>query len=139
MVRKNYSAQMKESLMNSQGPIGNSESAPESTDHPFWVNIIVVSDCAEHWLVDKRVNIWAGSRSTSTDENSVEELEASGPMPKLRILRASRNRLQELDLGFFPNLRTLYLDNNALRSLGKLERLTKLENLSLRNQIGQAL
>lgn len=55
-------------------------------------------------------------------------------MTRLRILRASNNRLHSLDVGQFTNLRTLYLDNNALASLLKGERLVKLENLSMRNQ-----
>lgn len=58
-------------------------------------------------------------------------------MPRLRILRVSANRLQELDAGPFPNLRTLYADNNALGPLLKAHRLAKLENLSLRNQGGR--
>lgn len=82
-------------------------------------------------------------------------------MPKLRILRASHNRLQELDVGLIMNLRTLYADGNVLGSGGEggrarggasngragseggklknLDRLAKLENLSLRNQSGGAL
>ena len=60
-------------------------------------------------------------------------------MPKLRILRASGNRLVKVNLGPVANLRTLYLDNNSLVCLVKLERLTKLENLSVRNQGGKGL
>jgi Leucine-rich repeat (LRR) protein len=60
-------------------------------------------------------------------------------MAKLRIVRASRNRLEEIDLGWCSNLRTLYLDNNGLGSLTKLDGLTKVENLSLRNQSGPGL
>lgn len=55
-------------------------------------------------------------------------------MPRLRILRASGNRLKHLNVAPFPNLRTLYLDNNSLDTLVKAERLSKLENLSMRNQ-----
>lgn len=60
-------------------------------------------------------------------------------MPKLKILRASGNRLVRLNVAPMPNLRTLYLDNNSLTSLVKVEKLTKLENLSLRNQSGKGL
>jgi hypothetical protein len=73
------------------------------------------------------------------DDNSIGGLNAGGAMPRLRIIRTSRNRLQSLDLGCFPNIRTLYADNNALRSVVKLDKLTKLENLSLRNQVGHGL
>jgi Leucine-rich repeat (LRR) protein len=68
------------------------------------------------------------------DNNQVDHLEPGGVMPRLRILRASGNRLQRLNVAPFPNLRTLYVDNNSLDSLVKAERLAKLENLSMRNQ-----
>lgn len=60
-------------------------------------------------------------------------------MARLRILRVSGNRLRRLNVASFPNLRTLYADNNALTGLVKAERLTKLENLSLRNQTARGL
>ncbi|KAF8349237.1 hypothetical protein F5887DRAFT_945111 [Amanita rubescens] len=75
----------------------------------------------------------------NVDSNRVDKLETGGTMPKLRILRISGNRLQELNAASFPNLRTLYADNNSLVTLVKLDRLSKLENLSLRNQRGRAL
>lgn len=59
-------------------------------------------------------------------------------MPRLRILRVSNNRLQTLNASPFPNLRTLYADNNSLETILKANRLVKLENLSLRNQGGRA-
>lgn len=73
------------------------------------------------------------------DDNSLGELEAGGIMRKLRILRASSNRLRGLNVGQFPNLRTLYLDNNCVEGVVKLDRLPKLENLSLRYQSGRGL
>ncbi|KAI0930736.1 hypothetical protein AcV7_004839 [Taiwanofungus camphoratus] len=71
------------------------------------------------------------------DNNVLERLEAEGTMPRLRILRVSGNRLQQLNASTFPNLRTLYADNNSLGTITKAYRLTKLENLSLRNQSGR--
>ncbi len=59
-------------------------------------------------------------------------------MPRLRILRVCSNRLQQLNAAPFPNLRTLYADNNSLGPILKAHRLTKLEGLSLRNQSGRA-
>ncbi|KAM6494119.1 hypothetical protein JOM56_010480 [Amanita muscaria] len=73
------------------------------------------------------------------DNNQVDELGTNGSMPKLRILRISGNKLQQLNAASFPNLRTLYADNNSLVNLVKLDRLSKLENLSLRNQRGRGL
>ncbi|EKM49632.1 uncharacterized protein PHACADRAFT_265191 [Phanerochaete carnosa HHB-10118-sp] len=71
------------------------------------------------------------------DNNVLTELVAEGAMPRLRILRASGNRLHELNAAPFANLRTLYADSNALGPIHKAHRLTKLENLSLRNQGGR--
>ncbi|KAG6815980.1 hypothetical protein H0H87_009683 [Tephrocybe sp. NHM501043] len=73
------------------------------------------------------------------DNNEIGDLEVDGAMPQLRVLRASGNRLHQLRVAQLGNLRTLYADNNSLTSLVKVERLTKLENLSLRNQSGRGL
>lgn len=59
-------------------------------------------------------------------------------MVRLKILRVSGNRLQQLNAWPFPHLRTLYADSNSLGPILKAHRLTKLENLSLRNQSGRA-
>ena len=73
------------------------------------------------------------------DNNSLRTVEVEGSMPRLRILRLSGNRLRLVDVGAFKNLRTLYADNNSLTHLVNLNRLKKLENLSLRNQSGRGL
>lgn len=85
-----------------------------------------------------------GVRAMDTDNNGLGELgmEAgeggdsvgNGCLGKLRILRVSGNRLHRLDGECFPNLRTLYADNNALTGISHCGRMRKLENLSLRNQ-----
>ncbi|KAH7336799.1 hypothetical protein B0J17DRAFT_664890 [Rhizoctonia solani] len=62
-----------------------------------------------------------------------------GPLPRLRHLRLSDNKLTELDCSSFVNLRTLYLDNNKLGTLRHVEKARRLENLSLRNQTGRGL
>ncbi|KZT67074.1 hypothetical protein DAEQUDRAFT_409629 [Daedalea quercina L-15889] len=71
------------------------------------------------------------------DNNALDELDPDGAVPRLRILRVSGNRLRQLDASVFPGLRTLYADNNYLGTVHKAHRLTKLENLSLRNQGGK--
>ncbi|KAI3611006.1 sin component scaffold protein cdc11, partial [Moniliophthora roreri] len=68
------------------------------------------------------------------DNNSLSRVDFGGAMPRLRIFRASGNRLVTLNVAWVGNLRTLYLDNNALTRVERLERLAKLENLSVRNQ-----
>ncbi|OSD02453.1 hypothetical protein PYCCODRAFT_1367524 [Trametes coccinea BRFM310] len=71
------------------------------------------------------------------DDNALAELEPEVTMSRLRILRVSGNRLQTLNAAFYPNLRTLYADNNSLGTIARAHRLAKLENLSLRNQNGR--
>ena len=44
--------------------------------------------------------------------------------------------MAEFHASHFPQLRTLYLDNNRLREIYELDELPKLDNLSLRNQAG---
>jgi Leucine-rich repeat (LRR) protein len=73
------------------------------------------------------------------DNNSLDEPELDGILPRLRILRLSVNRLKRLDASNFPSLRVLYVDNNSLAEITKADRLIKLENLSLRNQRGNSL
>ncbi|EGN98117.1 hypothetical protein SERLA73DRAFT_55375, partial [Serpula lacrymans var. lacrymans S7.3] len=91
-------------------------------------------------LSHNRLNSIIGLTSLSAvvalniDNNSLGELDPGGSMPRMRILRVSANRLQRLNVAPFPNLRTLYADNNSLGTLVRAERLAKLENLSMRNQ-----
>ncbi|KAJ7023187.1 hypothetical protein C8F04DRAFT_1306139 [Mycena alexandri] len=94
----------------------------------------------------------------NVDDNLLGTLDAGGAMPRLRILRASGNRLRGLDVHWFAGLRTLYADGNllegdALHALAPLDAkktvgraagregkggaLGRLENLSLRNQGGR--
>ncbi|KAJ7242874.1 hypothetical protein B0H12DRAFT_1131751 [Mycena haematopus] len=85
---------------------------------------------------------------------ALNHADAGGAMPRLRILRASGNRLRAVHVHWFAGLRTLYVDANALegenalvavgagnvtRREGKGGALERLENLSLRNQVGRGL
>ncbi|KAI1789389.1 hypothetical protein LXA43DRAFT_892958 [Ganoderma leucocontextum] len=91
-----------------------------------------------------RISIISGLTSVPSlvalnlDNNLLGEFEPEGSMPRLRILRLSNNRLNSVNAVPFPNLRTLYADNNALGTIVKAYRLAKLENLSIRNQSGRA-
>ncbi|KAF5361013.1 hypothetical protein D9756_004838 [Leucocoprinus leucothites] len=78
-------------------------------------------------------------RLDALNNNCLRAMDVDGSMARLRILRLSGNRLRQVDVGAFTNLRTLYADNNSLTHLVKLNRLKKLENLSLRNQSGRGL
>jgi Leucine-rich repeat (LRR) protein len=75
----------------------------------------------------------------SVDNNALKALVIERTMPKLRILRLSGNKLTELSVARVPNLRTLYVDHNSVGAIGKVERLTRLENLSMRSQGGRNL
>ncbi|KAJ7644301.1 hypothetical protein FB45DRAFT_897485 [Roridomyces roridus] len=86
----------------------------------------------------------------NVEDNALENLDAGGAMPRLRILRASGNRLRALHVHWFAGLRTLYADGNSLegdalhavsdsRPAGRGGVLGRLENLSLRNQSGRGL
>ncbi|CAE6460933.1 unnamed protein product [Rhizoctonia solani] len=73
------------------------------------------------------------------DHNALTNLHIEAPLPRLRHLRLSDNKLTELDCSSFVNLRTLYVDNNKLGTLRHLEKARRLENFSLRNQSGRGL
>jgi protein NUD1 len=73
------------------------------------------------------------------DHNRLSTLTTSNPVPRLRVLRLSDNRLCQMNVAQYPNLRTLYMDGNRLTGLTQMIRLSKLENLSLRNQRGGQL
>lgn len=99
----------------------------------------------------------------NVDDNVLGTLDAGGAMPRVRILRASGNRLRALHVHWFAGLRTLYADGNVLEgdalhavapvdgprakgtvghAAGRQNKggaLGKLENLSLRNQGGRGL
>ncbi|CAK5284332.1 unnamed protein product [Mycena citricolor] len=89
----------------------------------------------------------------NVDDNRLKgELDAGGLMTRVRVVRASGNKLEGLKVNRWPGVRTLYIDGNALdgldsgiasqtgtvgRAAGKAVEtggLNHLENLSLRNQ-----
>lgn len=61
------------------------------------------------------------------------------PLHRLRILRLCENKFQTFDAAPFPNLRTLYLDDNRLHSLENCSTLTRLETFSARDQEGEGI
>ncbi|KAG8727569.1 hypothetical protein FRC12_022398, partial [Ceratobasidium sp. 428] len=73
------------------------------------------------------------------DHNAIGTLNIDGPLPRLRVIRLSDNKLSELDCSSFTNLRTLYADNNRLGHIRHADKARRLENLSLRNQSGRGL
>ncbi|MCO5565318.1 hypothetical protein L7F22_018991 [Adiantum nelumboides] len=76
-------------------------------------------------------------RSLNLDHNQLQEIDLGIKMPKLKQLRVSGNKhLSTLDVGPARNLRTLYADECSLKEVQNIGTLTKLDNLSLRQQNG---
>ncbi|THH28028.1 hypothetical protein EUX98_g6162 [Antrodiella citrinella] len=100
-------------------------------------NILTGVTSFNHLINLENVDVSDNKLDSLRHNNQLGELEVTGTMPRLRILRVSGNRMQTLDVYPFPNLRTLYADNNSLGSINNAQRLSKLENLSLRNQGGR--
>jgi Leucine-rich repeat (LRR) protein len=73
------------------------------------------------------------------DNNLLDSLHIEKPMPCLRSLRLSDNRLTQINVGHLRALKMLYVDRNRLTGLILAERLEKLETLSLRQQSGKGL
>lgn len=76
-------------------------------------------------------------RSLNLDHNHLQELDLGAQMPRLKQLRVSGNEnLSSLDVRPAHNLRTLYADECSLNEVTNIGSLTKLDNLSLRQQNG---
>ncbi|KAI7821694.1 hypothetical protein BC939DRAFT_504223 [Gamsiella multidivaricata] len=71
--------------------------------------------------------------------NCIEDISLVQQLRRLRILRLSENKLVTFDATPFPGLRTLYLDDNRLQSLENCQKLTRLENFSVRDQEGEGI
>lgn len=66
--------------------------------------------------------------------NSLLEIEISNPMPRMKVLKASENDLEYLNLDNFKNLRILYLDDNQISEVALSKPLKYLESFSIRRQ-----
>jgi protein NUD1 len=60
------------------------------------------------------------------------------PMRSLRTLKVCRNELEHFEPKYYPELRTLYLDENQIASFSGVRRLRFLENFSARSQRGKS-
>lgn len=68
--------------------------------------------------------------------NRLGQLTVDGSLGSLRELDVSDNVLTELDLGNFPNIRSVQADRNRIHRLSGFERARRLDSLSLREQRG---
>ncbi|KAL4779030.1 hypothetical protein BJX76DRAFT_341918 [Aspergillus varians] len=66
--------------------------------------------------------------------NQLERVPFSSPLTVLRALKLSDNRLRDLDVGLFPALTLLYVDQNCLSTISGLGQARDLEVLSARDQ-----
>lgn len=76
------------------------------------------------------------SKLSILDLNSVATL-GIPPGRKLvtfRVLKLCGNKFESFDLSTFPNLRTLYMDDNPLAKIHGLRKAKHLDGLSLREQ-----
>ncbi|KAL3455453.1 hypothetical protein BJX64DRAFT_71308 [Aspergillus heterothallicus] len=67
--------------------------------------------------------------------NELQKLSCSSPLDMLRGLKLSSNRLRHLDVGLFPALNLLYVDQNRLSTILGLDEIRDLEVLSAREQV----
>lgn len=70
-------------------------------------------------------------------DNALESFQLATPRQRLQrldVLRISNNKLTDLNLSFYPNLKLLCADGNCLATLDSLYRCPRLETLSLREQ-----
>ena len=72
------------------------------------------------------------------DDNNITTLVPRHPLRSIRTLKLCRNELETFDPKLYPELRTLYLDENQIQSLGGVRKLRLLENFSARTQRGKA-
>ena len=67
--------------------------------------------------------------------NQLANIDFPGPLFNLRSLKLSNNHLHSLDVGVFPSLALLYLDQNSLSTVSGLDQCHNLDVLSAREQI----
>ncbi|RSH90363.1 hypothetical protein EHS25_000968 [Saitozyma podzolica] len=92
-------------------------------------------------LADNTITAIKGLESLSSlrvlnmDDNDLTSLAPSRPLATLRELRVNNNDLYTLDLTDFPRLKTVYADENRLRTLHRSAGgVGRIEALSMRNQ-----
>ncbi|KAI8148537.1 hypothetical protein BJV82DRAFT_592452 [Fennellomyces sp. T-0311] len=76
-------------------------------------------------------------RVLNIEHNDIKWMQIIAPMEKLKVLRISYNRLKAFDATFFPDLRTLYLDDNQIVRIIGLSLMPRIGSFSLRDQGGQ--
>ncbi|RIA95537.1 hypothetical protein C1645_757142 [Glomus cerebriforme] len=75
-------------------------------------------------------------KALNLDHNLLRFFSVTTNMPQLTCLRLCYNKLSELDVSPFPNLRLLWVDENRLKTIKRSETLAFLETFSARDQKG---
>lgn len=70
------------------------------------------------------------------EHNDIKYIQLSLPMGKLCKLQLGFNRLKSFDASLFPEIRTLYLDDNAIQRIIGVACIPRIESFSLRDQGG---
>ena len=72
----------------------------------------------------------------SLEQNSLSSLEipAGRRLANIRIIKLQGNKFELFDVSPFPNIRTLYIDDNRLEKVHGLRRAKHLDSLSMREQ-----
>lgn len=93
-------------------------------------------DVSHNSLMEVRsLGLCRNMKIMNLSSNALSRLDLGSSLPRLRVLRVSGNRsLDSLDVLPARELRTLYADFCALTRIDHLGSLTKLENLSVRQQ-----
>ena len=74
----------------------------------------------------------------TSDDNNLTSIKPKRPMRSLRTLKLCHNELGVFDPKHYPELRTLYLDENQIESFSGVRKLRLLENFSARTQRGKS-
>ncbi|KAI8089419.1 uncharacterized protein BX664DRAFT_314627 [Halteromyces radiatus] len=78
-------------------------------------------------------------KTLNLDHNEVQSLNLTKPMEYLKVLRICFNRISTFDGSFFPDLRTLYLDDNHISYFTNFNCISRLSDVSIRDQCDQPM
>lgn len=72
----------------------------------------------------------------NVEHNDIKYVQLNQTMESLCKLQLSFNRLKSFDVSPFPEIRTLYLDDNTIQRIVGVACISRIESFSLRDQGG---